>query len=699
MGVVYNALAAKANAMRSILGSSFALLLVACGAGHDDVPPTAQPAIENGGGGQPGAGGGDDATPACPNGMTDPNASALVFDGIDDYVTMGAAPSLGLDQLTIEAWVRRDGRGKTFSTGAGGLALVPIAGKGRGEGDGSNIDCNYTFGFAGDVLGADFEDAATGGNHPVTGKTAIPLGQWHHVAATYDGTTWRLYLDGRLDGEAKANATPRKDSAQHFGIGAALDTKGAPAGFLHGAVDEVRVWKRARNATEIASGVHARFVSGTADLVSRWALDAEGAGTSGAAVKDTIGAANGELKGGVTYAKGGAVLDMGTPPKATANPATVSASSAELSVAVEDGESQNASVTFHVRRIVDEDDFTVVVLPDTQYYTTEGAGREPIFHSQTQWIVDNRAAYNIKAVIHNGDIVDKGRELYQWGVADAAMKRLETIPGLADGLPFGVCVGNHDQVPFATVGGTDNFNTYFGTARFAKRPWFGGTFAAGKNDENWFTFNAGGLDFVVVNFQYSEGAREAPVLAWARRVFQQHPEAFGVVNSHAIVTPSGTFTPSGQSMYDALKDVPNVHLMTNGHFSAEARREDTFEGHTIQSMLADYQGRDNGGNGWFRIWEFSPANDELTVRTYSSSLKKFETDPQSEFTLKVNLKGAGGTFTPRGTVDAPLVMGGASVAKQAIDDLGPGQTYEWYATVTDCTHVVTTPVQKFKTAK
>lgn len=688
--MVYDIWAAKANDMRIGLGVSV-LALVACGAAREDAPPSAQPGTENGG----------DATnteevvakapPACPNGMTDPNASSLVFDGVDDYVTMGAAPELGLDQLTLEAWVRRDGRGKPFTTGAGGLTLVPIAGKGRGEGDGSNIDCNYAFGFAGDVLGADFEDAASGANHPVMGKTAVPLGEWHHVAATYDGTTWRLYLDGRLDGEAKADATPRKDSAQHFGIGAALDTKGAPAGALHGAVDEVRVWKRARTAGEIAAKMHASVAAGEPDLVSRWALDqADGA------VKDSAGKTAGEVKGGATFAKGGAVLDLGAPPTAIARAADVNATRAELSVAVEDADTKRVATTFHVRRIVDEDDFTVVVLSDTQYYTTGLPGRDDIFHAQTQWIVDNRAAYNIKGVIHNGDIVDKGAVESQWNVASAAMKRLETIPGLTEGLPYGVSAGNHDQSPNGTVGGTILFNQFFGPTRFAQRSYFGGTFAAGKNDESWFTFNAGGLDFVVVNLQYSEAAREAPVLAWARRVFEQHPDAFGVLNSHAIVTPAGTFTPAGQSMYDALKAVPNVHLMTNGHFANEARREDTFEGHTIHSMLADFQSRDNGGNGWLRIWEFSPANDELTVRTYSPTLKKFETDALSEFTLKVNLKGAGGKFEPRGTVD---VEGGSGAAKQAIEDLGPGQTYEWYATVTDCTHVVTTPVQRFKTPK
>ncbi len=669
--------------------SLVALALAACGDSSGDEAPGA-PIPGTGTPSTPGESGQPIVPPACADGMTDTGATSLVFDGVDDYVTMGAASELGLDRFTVEAWVRRDGRGRTFSTGAGGLALVPIAGKGRGEGDGSNIDCNYTIGFAGDVIGADFEDAATGANHPVLGKTALPLGEWHHVAVSYDGATWRIFVDGRLDAEAAANATPRKDSAQHFGIGAALDSKGTPAGALHGALDEVRVWKRARTAAEIAGSMYTKPAAGDPDLVSRWALDlADGA------VKDSAGSTPGAIEGGAAFAKGGAALDLGTPPKATASPAAVTATRAELSVAVEDGEQKAISATFHVRRIVDEDDFAVVVLPDTQYYTTGQAGRDDIFHAQTKWIVDNRAAYNIKGVIHNGDIVDKGSVEAQWDVADAAMKRLETVPGLSGGVPYGVCAGNHDQAPNGTVGGTVLFNQFFGPTRFAKRPYFGGTFAAGKSDENWFTFNAGGLDFVVVNLQYSETAREAPVLAWAKRVFEQHPEAFGVVNSHAIVTPAGNFSPAGKSMYDAFKDVPNVHLMTNGHYSAEARREDTSGGHTIHSMLADYQSRENGGNGWMRIWEFSPANDELTVRTYSPSLKKFETDAQSEFTLKVNLKGAGGKFEPRETVD----VAGTGVAKHTLDGLGPGQTYEWYATVTDCTHVMNTPVQKFTTPK
>src|SRR5512134_3401558 len=71
------------------------------------------------GGTWPGGSGGSAGSPAC-SGTTP--GSALVFDGVDDHVTMGAAAELGLAELMIEAWVRRDGSGQTMGTGVGGLS-------------------------------------------------------------------------------------------------------------------------------------------------------------------------------------------------------------------------------------------------------------------------------------------------------------------------------------------------------------------------------------------------------------------------------------------------------------------------------------------------------------------------------------------------------------------------------------------------
>ena len=128
-----------------------------------------------------------------------PANKAVQFGGTNAFVTFGAAPGLGASTFTLETWFRRDGTGIATFTGTGGVTAIPLVTKGMAELDGSNVDMNYFLGIDSTTnkLVADFEDMATGLNHPVAGTTAIPAdGTWHHAAATYDGTTWRLYLDG-----------------------------------------------------------------------------------------------------------------------------------------------------------------------------------------------------------------------------------------------------------------------------------------------------------------------------------------------------------------------------------------------------------------------------------------------------------------------------------------------------------------------
>jgi len=617
-------------------------------------------------------------------------SSSLQFDGVDDHVSMGLAPELGLSTFTIEAWVRRDGAGEEAGTGVGGVRLVPIAGKGRGEDDQTVNNCNYAFGFHGGVLAADFEDMVDGGNHPVIGKTAIPWGEWHHVAASYDGTTWRLYVDGALDVELEAGAAPRSDSIQHFALGAAMDSMGVPNGALAGALDEVRVWNKARTDAEIAESMYATILAGDG-LVARWGLDEADAG-----VPDSVGDKHGTIAG-ATFATEGAALDRGKPPTVVVTPLEVDpvpAADVELEIVVTDDEDDDFVVTYYVREVSDADDFTIVVLPDTQYYSDVDAsqGGDPdYFHAQTQWVRDNREAYNIVGVIHNGDIVNHGSRPEEWTIANAAMAKLETPEdALPEGVPYGVCIGNHDQDTNSVDGATANFNQHFGIERFQGRSYYGGHYST-DNDENWVSFWAGGLQFVVVNLQFDETPDPA-VNGWARSVFEAHPDAFGILNTHYLLGGTGNFGAQGQSIYDALRATDNVQLMTCGHVSNEQRRSDEFEGNVIHTMLADYQGDGDGGSGYMRIWEFSPANDELTVRSYSPAKDMWLTDENSEFTLKVELPGAGGPFTEMAVIDPAT-----SVVSTKPEALVPGRIYEWYATVDDCDFRVTTPVQRFTT--
>jgi DNA repair exonuclease SbcCD nuclease subunit len=670
-----------------------------------------------GAGGASGGAGGAAQAASCTAPPGKVGSGALLFDGKDDYVTMGNAKNLGLTTFTVEAWVRRDGDGVTMSTGVGGLHLVPIAGKGRGESDGSNVDCNYAFGFVGDKIAVDFEDAADGGNHPLVGGSNVPRGEWHHVATTFDGKSLRLYVDGQLDASLPTTAKPRADSIQHFAVGRGLNSKGEPAGAFQGAIDEVRVWGKARTAAQISETAFTS-VGPTTDLLARWDFEDVASGKALA----PVGSVEGTLQG-PTALTPGAPVDLGRPAKIVAATPTggvvLPGPSAELSVSFDDPDSEAFDTALYLRKITDADDFTIVVLPDTQYYVDadRDAKWKQHFFKQTDWIVDNRKSYNIVAVIHNGDIVDDGQGYEsEWKLANQAMTVLEdpTTTGLKEGIPYGLSVGNHDNKAKpggpSITGNTGFFNEYFGVKRFSGRSYYGGHYGD-DNDENFITFTAGGLDFVVVSYQYVEedSAYRKAVLQWGRQVFDSYPNAFGIVNSHYIVGGSANFGAQGKAIYDSVANAPNVHLMTCGHVSNEKRRTDTHaaSGHTITSMLADYQGlgKDTaspdvpsyeGGSGYLRIWEFSPKNNEVTVRTYSPSLKKWQTDKESEFTIKVDLTGSGGAFQPLSTPAPKVTTKGASVTAGGLE---AGAVYEWYATISDCNHTTRTRVQRFSVSK
>src|SRR5215213_5036109 len=191
----------------------------------------------------------------------------------------------------------RTGAGVGQSTGAGGItSVLPLVTKGRNEAEGSNLDMNYFLGIdtATNKLAVDFEEGAAGTapgqNHPVIANTVITNNVWHHAAATYDGQTWRIYLDGTLDGTLPVGQPARSDSIQHAALGTAMTSTGIAGGFFQGVLDEARIWNYARTQAQIQATKDFEVSSGSG-VIGRWGLN-EGGGTSAAT---SFGVANGTI--------------------------------------------------------------------------------------------------------------------------------------------------------------------------------------------------------------------------------------------------------------------------------------------------------------------------------------------------------------------------------------------------------------------
>jgi len=277
----------------------------------------------------------------------------------------------------------------------------------------------------------------------------------------------------------------------------------------------------------------------------------------------------------------------------------------------------------NVKAQKNQENFTIIVLPDTQYYSENYPW---IFENQTQWIIENKESKNIMFVTHLGDLVDHWWSIDEWENANKSMSKLV-------GIPYGVLPGNHD----GTRNNDEivNYNKYFGFSRFQNKSWYGGAYQ-NINTNNYQLFSAGGEDYLIFHIQFKPTDE---ILTWASNIIDQHPNKKIIISTHNFVHGFGLFSNSrseiGENIWEKLvkPHADQIFLVLSGHYENEVRITSLVDGYYVHQLLSDYQDRQNGGNGWLRIINFSTSTNEISIQTYSTSLNQYETDSNSQFIL------------------------------------------------------------------
>jgi hypothetical protein len=271
-----------------------------------------------------------------------------------------------------------------------------------------------------------------------------------------------------------------------------------------------------------------------------------------------------------------------------------------------------------------QENFTIVVLPDTQNYSQS---YPEIFENQTKWIVQNENKMNIVFVSHLGDIVDHYDSYWEWVYADNAMSILDN-----NKIPYGILPGNHDM---DQSGNVTRYAEHFPASRYEGRSYWGGSYD-NRNMNNYQLFSAGGMNFIALSLQNNP---PADVRSWADNVLTKYPNRKAIISTHSYLDQKGDRGVGGPVIWrDLVGPNNNVFLILCGHVVGDSgygasEKIDNLDNRMVYQLLSDYQGMPQGGDGWLRIMEFVPSENTIHVKTYSPYLDNYWTDSANQFEM------------------------------------------------------------------
>jgi 3',5'-cyclic AMP phosphodiesterase CpdA len=295
------------------------------------------------------------------------------------------------------------------------------------------------------------------------------------------------------------------------------------------------------------------------------------------------------------------------------------------------------------------DVFTVVFLPDTQYYSidylSDPSGLTSIPFAHSEWICANKWALNIVFVTQLGDVSPSWKLARRYEHISDAMGLLDTCD-----IPWSVVPGNHDREIDREAGRVayTNYRAYFNAERWSQFSWFGGAaqVVSGCNPSNYceevntYQIVDTNLGFSFLHVGVEFDWQQFPLVDWVADVLATYPDLPAILTTHAnvgLIEETGEcLAGNGEEAFfnSYVRPHRQVFLAANGHFAGGGRNECEAErsndaGLTAIEFYANYQSNSVVEDGWLRYCSFSVVDDAMSCSTYSPILGSFR-GPASE---------------------------------------------------------------------
>jgi hypothetical protein len=251
--------------------------------------------------------------------------------------------------------------------------------------------------------------------------------------------------------------------------------------------------------------------------------------------------------------------------------------------------------------------------------------------------------------VHVGDVTNNNHP-NEWEVARRAFAEID-----AAGLPLVVITGNHDLgangAANSRVTGLDDIrqvqpaHTALGLLD---------TYDASVANSAYAIETAMG-SVLIVGLEF---APRPEAVAWAKRLLAETPHSIAVVVAHAATyhddtlydrtRPGQDWAPSvygvgkqggldGEELFRELSVVGNVQIIVSGHVLGRGVGRVSRINHLgrpCHALLANYQHRERGGDGYMRLLEFDPIAMHVRVCSYSPVIDAMRcADPEERIDL------------------------------------------------------------------